>query len=247
VQEENFKCYAAKFAFDNPQRFKRQRVFLEDQFGTSNARVVSPFEICNPVDKTREGEETGDGINNPEAHLACYKIYDNTHTVRRNVIDTDQFGPEELTVAASRLLCLPALKNCDPLDDRDCDEELGDLERSLAHQQCYDARTTRDTPAFVPAPVNLADQFETKDTLVKKAIHHCNPVYQKNAQDLTPVPTFPNTDDEIHYKCYSIDDAEGQDPFRGTIVRVQDQFGTKHIQAGRPTRLCEPATKVWID
>ena len=102
---EPFKCYAAKL---NPSgasfRFVRESVDLEDQFGESSATLFAPFEFCNPVDKN------GEGIEDPESHLMCYKLSSRSRPRSRTVLDRDQFGDEQLLVGGSVELCAPAIR-----------------------------------------------------------------------------------------------------------------------------------------
>jgi hypothetical protein len=71
--------------------------------------VVRPEAFCNPVDKD------GSGINDPTAHLACYKIRDvrgdefPKFRVRRVEVG-DQFGTRSLLLKKTRTLCLPSSK-----------------------------------------------------------------------------------------------------------------------------------------
>jgi hypothetical protein len=201
-------------------------VAYSDQFdvvGPGTATALLPFELCNPVDKN------GEGIADAEAHLLCYKLLNRKRRARADVIDTDQFGSEELGVRTPAIeLCLPAIKNGEG--------DLDALEARLNHFACYHARTARGAPALIPGPVTLADQFETKETDVLRTNMHCNPLFTKNGQDFS-------VDPDNHLKCYAIRDLPDQRPFRGREVTTQDQFGELTLRAGRPTRLCEPASK----
>ncbi len=250
---DNFKCYAAKFP--PRERFRKQRVDIVDQFGTATVLAVRPTEICNPVDKN------GEGIEDPEAHLMCYKVrklLPRGRSGRWAIRGTDQFGSEELRVSRHREICLPALKNCVPDDTVDppvtCD--LDALEQRLAHLQCYLGRTERGTPALTPiAGLSLEDQFESQSYDARKASLWCNPLFQKNAEQFTPpqwsdplpfpVPGTETPSQDVHYKCYDIGDSDNQDRFRGRTVEIEDQFhpNGQTVRAGRPTRLCEPAVK----
>jgi hypothetical protein len=253
-QGENYKCYTAKYDPRNRPPFQEIVVGLEDQFRESTARILVPYQLCNPVDKAREGEESGDGIDNPDGHLMCYKIADYGPRGRELVRVVDQFGSEDLLAANGRVLCLPALKNCEePVDSETppCSTQLVELERIINHYQCYDARTASGTePLIEPGtsiPVVLTDQFEEeKATEVFRSHFLCNPtekhfngdpVLQQEPGELE-VP-----DASAHLKCYDIRDADDEEPFGGATVTVLDQFGFKNLRAGRATQLCEDATK----
>ena len=108
----DFKCYAAKLQPQaiRPSNFRSRRVSYSDQFSRLfnqpdvRASVLTPTEICNPVDKN------GEGIKNPDAHLMCYKLLYSGITKSKKVIDTDQFGPETLRVGSPVEICLPAVR-----------------------------------------------------------------------------------------------------------------------------------------
>jgi hypothetical protein len=207
----------------------------------------------------------------------CYKVRERVRGARYNLRGTDQFGPEDLLVASTRVICNPAVKNCDPNDPgRSCLEELAGVEGRLAHTQCYIGRG--DNPA--PPIVTLSDQFEEQDYAPTETRLWCNPLFSKDGSDVSvpifvpfppdldgdglpdplegwplfcPEPDVPGCDDppslDIHYKCYGIDDADGEDQFTGRTVTIHDQwnpFGVE-IRAGRPTRMCEPAVKQVLD
>jgi hypothetical protein len=224
---DDYKCYLAK----EPGRrtFQRQTVSLDDQFSSSTADVLTPYELCNPVDKN------GEGVSDPYGHLMCYKIRSYAPRERYYVTDTDQFGDEELLVSSAVELCVPAIKNDEG------ERSLEELERVLNHYQCYRAS---GQPAIGPFQAGLEDQFESKVTNLNRTSLHCNPTVKHliddgdyNGTNFVPDPTK-------HLKCYDISDAPGQEaPFSSQIVTVQDQFGTRTIEAGRASRLCEEACK----
>jgi hypothetical protein len=100
---DHFKCYKAK------SRFTRRMVTLADQFTTVSSRVLKLQLLCNPVDKN------GEGLKQPDAHLACYKIKDTTRFTAQDVMVEDQFGTFDIKARASRchkavVLCLPSQK-----------------------------------------------------------------------------------------------------------------------------------------
>jgi len=238
----SYKCYSAKAIPGTPQFPRGVSIPLIDQFhDTSFTRFLALYQLCTPVSKN--GEEIPD----PHLHLMCYKVSDPTLRGRFLVDVTDQFGTESLIVANERTFCLPALKNpqtCDP--ETDTCPSVPDLEREENSYSCYDARPPRDTSPLIdpsdPIVVELADQFETKTTDVYRTHSLCNP--QGAEESLDPVR---------HLKCYDIRDhvdaAEPQTPFGGAEASVEDELsqdlidGSWQIRVGRPTQLCETATK----
>jgi hypothetical protein len=226
----DFKCYAAKIQprATRPSNFKGKRFSYSDQFTDLfnqpdvRASVLTPTEICNPVDKN------GEGIKNPDAHLMCYKLLYSGRTQAKKVIDTDQFGSETLRVGSPVEICLPAMKNGVG--------NLQQIEKILNHYACYRAATEPGTVPFPEELVSLTDQWETnKTTTVTKTALHCNPILTK---DGTRVPVSPSS----HLKCYDIQDTAPLFPGRRNVT-TDDQWYSDSLQVGRATRLCETASK----
>ncbi len=213
----HFKCYKTK-RFP----FSQRTVNLEDQFGSTMATVVKPDRFCNPVDKE------GEGMADPTHHLNCYKIREATPAAR-DVVMTNQFGQQKLTIKRAETLCLPAEKNGVPT-------------HSTRHYKCYRARRARGEPRFTTPDVLLADQFESRVTTVLKPFLVCAPV-DKNDED----PAAPASLD--HLTCFKIKDAPGQPRFLPVTVRVTDQFimqtqtQSQRTDCGRTRYLCVPSMK----
>jgi hypothetical protein len=103
---DHFKCYKTK---QIGTRFDPRQVVLADQFNTERVNVVRPEAFCTPVDKD------GSGIDDPTAHLACYKIRDvrgdEFPKFRKRPVEVgDQFGTHSLLLKKTRALCLPSSK-----------------------------------------------------------------------------------------------------------------------------------------
>jgi hypothetical protein len=252
----NFKCYAAKPAAGTS--FPRRTVVLEDQFGDTTAQVVSPLELCTPVNKVGIEEEEPDLLHPDNPHLMCYKLQNASLVPPVDLRDTDQFGSEELRVRSPSALCQPALKNCVPDPEAEppvvCDLEA--TQQALSHFECYQASPETlglpdGVPYAPPATLDLFDQFGTTVTDVEGTRFHCNPVFAKNEESLPvalfpdpigfPVPEGVESPQDVHYKCYDVEDQEAA--FVTQTVSVEDQFGTRSITIGAATRLCEPAVK----
>ncbi len=214
---DHYKCYKAR------AQSQQRSVSLVDQFGPSTATVRSPDRFCNPVNKN------GEGIDDPQAHLNCYRIRE-PRGPSRNVIVNNQFGEQRLTTSRAHSLCVPAIK-----------DEIGDLDDlDINHFKCYRVRRSRGEPPFDELDVSLIDQFENKNTTVKRAFVLCNPV-NKNGEG---VP-----DPATHITCYRIEDVAGQPPFVPVQPNVTDQFVVQDLQTKRRTdcgatrTLCVPSTK----
>lgn len=99
---DHFKCYRA--AGDPVNAV----VTLRDQFHVEeNIKVGSPVLFCNPTRKI-DAAGTGFGINNPDGHLACYKI--SQQPFQRGIVARDQFVTQKLLVRNADILCAPTRK-----------------------------------------------------------------------------------------------------------------------------------------
>jgi len=101
---DHFKCY--KLQQSSVPNVVLPDVTLVDPFGTTQARVISPYRFCNPVDKNMEG------IGDPTAHLNCYTITTPGQPFRHQFVTVeDQFGEQHLTLFRPDSLCVPAEKD----------------------------------------------------------------------------------------------------------------------------------------
>ncbi|MGH3371031.1 MAG: Ig-like domain-containing protein, partial [Nocardioidaceae bacterium] len=137
---DHFKWYDIR---DEQPRFQKRTVTIEDQFGSSQVEVIEPLRLLNPVSKN------GEGINNPNAHLQCYRIKEKKKFKKIDVTIENQFGVQKLRLEAARRLCLPASKglpNADP----------GAPPSGLDHFMCYRLKSKKNE---VDRAVTLEDQF----------------------------------------------------------------------------------------
>jgi hypothetical protein len=98
----HYWCYEA----EGPR--VRQRVTLEDQFGTDTVRVERPHRFCNPVEKTFMDETFP--IEEEEVHLTCYEIFAPQKTEAQTFGVFNQFEEDTFTITSFQLLCVPAEK-----------------------------------------------------------------------------------------------------------------------------------------
>lgn len=104
TQVDHFKCYKVKIDKNAPIQFEQLEVSLVDQFQDKDFIVRKPTLLCNPVDKN------GEGINDPDNHLMCYKIVEKNERIWTN----NQLGPEVLNLKKVNELCVPSTKNIIP-------------------------------------------------------------------------------------------------------------------------------------
>jgi hypothetical protein len=220
---DHFKCYKTKQV---GTRFDPRQVILTDQFNTERVNVVRPEAFCNSADKD------GSGINDPSAHLACYKIGDvrgdEFPKFKKERVDvTDQFGTHTLLLKKIRSLCLPSSKA--PVGEVPSSPPTG-----LDHFKCY--KTRQVGTKFDPRQVVLTDQFNTERVNVVRPEAFCNPV-DKDGSGIN--------DPSAHLACYKIGDVRGDEfpKFERRRVEVGDQFGTHTLLLKKTRTLCLPSSK----
>jgi hypothetical protein len=98
VNPEHYECYrvVGKVPAIAPVR-------LKDQFGSSEARVLTPVFLCNPVQKNEEP------IKDEKTHLVCYQIT-GPRQANKTVRVKNQFGEQQLRATVAQLLCVPSVK-----------------------------------------------------------------------------------------------------------------------------------------
>jgi hypothetical protein len=111
---DNFKCYKAK---DLKQpKFAGTTVALLDQFGPllhddTDFQLKKPFLVCNPTD-------LGEGIENPNDHLTCYKMRGKDGKIaaanRPKVQAHNQLGTIDLELKKAFVVCVPSAKTILP-------------------------------------------------------------------------------------------------------------------------------------
>ena len=102
---DHFKCYKIKGA-----RFRVPGITVDDQFGTLRVDLKKPIRLCAAADKN------GEGIQDPTAHLLCYKARISSGFPRFRgpgvpVYIDNQFGPDTIDVRHERELCVPSTVN----------------------------------------------------------------------------------------------------------------------------------------
>ncbi|MBI4516928.1 MAG: LamG domain-containing protein, partial [Deltaproteobacteria bacterium] len=224
---DHFTCYSSMKRQKDAPPFVPRSVVLTDQFETMTTTVEKPVSFCNPANKNSEG------INDPTAHLTCYRIREALGHLnpRRRIVVRNQFGDQSLSTFRPETLCVPSGKNGGPLPEH------------LDHFKCYAATTLEGTPRFEPRKVTLWDQFqlETKSTMVRRPVSLCTPV-DKNGEGISD-PTALLT-------CYRIGDDSGgeQTGDHGSNTRditLHNQFGDDALTLlSWPHRLCVPSTRL---
>jgi hypothetical protein len=230
---DHFQCYLLQAA--NSTAFKPPAVKLTDEFGTITVNPAKKGNLlCNPVQKTRSDTGVVTPINNPNAHLVCYKV--TTPTVTPHVVVvTNQFGSARLTIGAVTRLCLPSWKVFTPPVPTGAPP-------GLDHFLCYKASytlTATGTPVqkfkSIPPAVNLADEFGTSTSKIHAPVELCNPVQKERLDNgqVTPI-----TNPQAHLVCMKLDPLT-----LSKAVLAGNQFGVANLLATSRTTLCLPSFK----
>jgi hypothetical protein len=107
AQLDHYQCYKVRDT-KVPAKFLKRKGLdqLNDQFGLSVVDVVKIQFLCNPVDKN------GEGINDPNAHLVCYKTAKGQKFLKpRPVVEVStQFQLNRVEPIKAQLLCVPSTK-----------------------------------------------------------------------------------------------------------------------------------------
>jgi len=195
--------------------------------------VLGPVSLGTPVDKNHEG------IPDAATHLVCHKIKDARVAGQpkpdkfpgREVRVTHQLATLTLDLTTPATLCVPTAKGVaeapPPLATSGVD-----------HFKCYKAKLPKGAPKWEEQIVTLADQFETKETVVGKPALVCTPVDQDGEGIKDPTR---------HLACHRIKDQSTkpkQPKFVPTEVFTENQFGPGQLELKKPGLLCLPATKV---
>jgi hypothetical protein len=209
---DDVRCYPAKTARGTPKLTPRT-VRLVDELEDKSTVVEAVSSLCNPAGRD------GDGIGDPTAQLACYKIKDAKGQPKfagRDVLTSDQLGDLALRLAPATTLCVPSAPAVD-------------------HFKCYPAKIEKGTAAFMPRTVTVADQFETKSVEITKPLAVCLAA-NKNDEGV------PRPGDRL--VCYAAKDAKKQPAFEKRTVAIANQFGELSLEVKKSNRFCLPASVV---
>jgi hypothetical protein len=104
---DRFQCYRVRLVKGSPTAFQGVAVALDTAFTPSKTFVLKkPKTLCAPAD-------TGGGVQNPAAHLLCYKIRaragEPRHQKRRDIHVANELGTLRVDTKKEDVLCVPAV------------------------------------------------------------------------------------------------------------------------------------------
>jgi hypothetical protein len=238
-------CYKAKLTKGAP-KFQAFGIGLSDQFESGDFDVTKPVSLCNPADKR------GEGIVDPDTHLAGYEIKltattpkQPAHVKQTNLKITNQFhsGANPLsvdTVKPDRLL-VPTAKSLSAQPPAP-DPATHDVD----HYKCYKVKVTPKTPKFVPIlAVTVEDQFTTpaKRYDIKKPTRLCTPADKEHPAGTDTVARHP----AVHLMCYqaALTKEKPAQPKHVPVVGifVENQFDPERLDSVKEEELCVPSAK----
>jgi hypothetical protein len=215
-------CYNAKGAFKPPPP-----VMLANQFSTFMPAIGTFAVHCNPVVKTTP---TGTfGINNPNAHLACWSITEPTQPA--HVVQVaNQFGTGILATGQPNFLCLPTWKSLTGPPKMKPNQPPG-----LSHFTCYPV--SEQGGSYKPPALMLQDEFALKPVPAK-----VNPVPQElclptQKTVLTTGKVYKIINPVMHLLCFAVSSTPRRPAWD------ENQFGTSKVSILPTKWLCLPSTK----
>ena len=220
---DHYLCYKAGNAWGS-EKFPKTEVTLSDQFQDRTVTLVKPMQYCNAVDKN------GEGVENPSAHLTCYKAQPAVK-IDPQVPSTDQFGSLTLNLQKRPTqVCVPTQQAGEPMPAGAIVTASVSLPAS-GNFDLYKARTERGTPKFESLDVNLADQWIDEDVKLTK------PVRLGVATSVNE-GSVPNPSAQL--ACYLVKRAS---QFKKRDVDIANQFGEFSLTVRKPNMLCVPSSQ----
>lgn len=217
---DHFQCYIPA---DPPKPVTGGPVYTQDQFDQKPVptKVALLYRFCNPVAKTFRGQTTP--IRNPRMHLTLYSIAEDTATVKRTLVVSNQLGTQKMVIGPARWLAVPSSKDSDAMPSP----------KLLNHFVCYQVLTTKS----FQLDVRLKDQWLSHGGELLKAALFCAPAlkYVKSK----PVRKFPIVDPQTHLTCYLVKTGGS-----ARSLKLLNQFNRAEFRVTRVDLLCMPSKKL---
>jgi hypothetical protein len=202
--------------------------------GETNATLLQPVSFCNPVNKNE------DGLPDPQAHLTCYDLSEDTPALPTVTVVTD-FGDDIVPLGWAHSLCVPTIKTAvdgDSTGVSNPSEALEALEGTLNNFKCY--QRGKRSPKGTRDIVELEDQFDSPASILTTVKEGpflvCNAVNMNGEGINNPELTAQ------HLACFKIQDAAGQRKFSTINVNAENQFNGVDLDLNKAKLVCVPAT-----
>jgi hypothetical protein len=202
-------------------------VTLSDRFQDRTTTLIKPVHYCNAVDKN------GEGIDNAESHLTCYKAQ-KAVKINPQLLTTDQFGKQALSVRKK------TTQVCVPTEQFDLPRPSGTATPTptpaiFDNFDMYKAKTKSDTTKFEKREVNLVDQWIDEDVTLTKPVRLGVPTSVDDGGIV-------NLDSQL--TCYKVKKVS---KFKKRDVAIENEFGEFTLTVKRPNMLCVPPIQIDSD
>jgi hypothetical protein len=204
-------------------------LLLEGQLDDAprDVTLMSLSHFANPVEKRHDGKV--ERINNRNAHLSWYDLYqphlEPTRTVRFN----NQFGQHSVRIQEAKSLLVPTRKTSDPAGSS--------FPSTLDHYKCYEIVHLSLVPSL--PSVMLTDQFGTEGSLpVGDPVYFCVPVSkQRIGAEVEPIKK-----EAFHLAIYEL-------PAKAKTAAIvtRDQFGDHSLAVEELVYLAVPTIKQEVE
>ena len=104
VPGDHFQCYMLK----KGDRLKEETLYIEDQFGKSEAVLGRPVMLCNPSAKIHNRKEYG--VRDKKRHLVCYNYTKRQKPISEDLMINNQMGSDKVVATKDELFCVPSHK-----------------------------------------------------------------------------------------------------------------------------------------
>jgi len=218
---DHYLCYGAKPSKGSPA-FEKRSVTLANFFESGPAEVKKYAALCNPADKN------GEGIADPETHLASFKIVPEAKHEKQSGAVANQFGLIVLETKKPDRLLVPAAKSLEgPVEPP--------ATPSVDHFECYTVKVPKGEEKFAGVEAEVEDQFAAARTFdLKKPTRICIAV-DKNGEGIL--------DPEAALLCYQAKPAKGEPKHeKRKGVHVAHQFGAGQLDTVKEEELCVPSS-----
>ena len=112
MKGDHYQCYR----IPESRRLAAESLQVSDQFGRAQIMLGRPVTICNPSTKIHGPARFG--VTNPERHLVCYELLNQSDKPRRRKVRfNNQMAPGEVFVVERQTFCVPSSKKL--VDERE--------------------------------------------------------------------------------------------------------------------------------
>jgi hypothetical protein len=221
-------------------------VTLSDQFQDRDGKLIRPTRFCNPV---LVDSNTNDEINNPAAHLTCYRVK-KASKFKAQVVTIDEFGETPIDKTGEHWLDVQrgTTELCVPSLEITRDEGVSASRAassllpaaSIDHYDFYKVKRTKNARKFNRRDVQITDQWLTEESVEVRKPERLGVPTSKNDEGIL--------DSETHLTCYSLTpplfrSEQAMLFHQKRDVAISNQFGEYVLRVTQPNTLCMVSEK----